>query len=151
MRKISPKFEENVTFWYPELSNIGECTIGKNSVIHSHVWIGDRVSIGSRCKIQAFAFIPTGVRIGHNVFIGPRVTFTNDKHPPSGEWVDTMVMDNVVIGAGAVILPGITLGAGCVIGAGAVVTKSVEPGVTVVGNPARPVLPDPKLIPGVEF
>lgn len=123
--------------WHEHLSNIGLCTIGDNCTIHSHVWIGDRVSIGNNCKVQAFCFIPTGVRIGNNVFLGPRVTFTNDKYPPSGEWSVTIVCDNVSIGAGAVILPGITIGKNARIGAGAVVTKDVPEGALVVGNPAR--------------
>jgi len=125
-------------FWYPQHSNIGLAEIGKNCTIHSHVWIADRVSIGDRCKIQAFCFIPQGVRIGNNVFLGPRVTFTNDKYPPSNEWLTTVVLDNVSIGAGAVILPGVTIGEGAVIGAGAVVTKNVPAGETWVGNPAKP-------------
>lgn len=123
--------------WKPELSNIGECVIGDNCTVHSHVWIGDRVKIGNNCKIQAFSFIPTGVRIGDNVFIGPRVTFTNDKYPPSGEWATTIIENNVSIGAGVVILPGITLGEGCRIGAGSVVTKSIPPNVVACGVPAR--------------
>lgn len=129
-----------VKFWHKHLSNISEsCTIGDGTIVHSHVWIGDHVSIGERCKIQAFSFIPTGVRIGNDVFIGPRVTFTNDKYPPSSDWSITIVGNNVSIGAGAVILPGVTLGPGCKIGAGAVVTKNVDAGVTVVGNPAKPI------------
>lgn len=124
--------------YFPELSNFQAHSVGVNCVIHSHVWVGDRVAIGDRCKIQAFSFIPNGVRIGNDVFIGPHVTFTNDKYPPSGgEWFITIVNDHVVIGAGAVILPGVTLGKGCRIGGGAVVTKNVEPYTTVVGNPAR--------------
>lgn len=128
---------KNTKLWKPELSNIGECTIGDNCTIHSNVWIGDKVSIGNRVRIQAFAFIPTGVRIGDDVFIGPHVCFTNDKHPPSPEWQVTIVSDHVSIGAGVVILPGITLGSGCKVGAGAVVTKNVLPNCTVVGNPAK--------------
>lgn len=126
-----------VKYWNKELSNIGECEIGDESIVHSHVWIGDNVKIGDRCRIQAFTFIPTGVTIGNDVFLGPRVTFTNDKYPPSKEWKDTIVFDGVSIGAGAIILPGITLGKGCKIGAGAVVTKDVPEEETWVGNPAR--------------
>ena len=126
----------NVILWHPQLSNIGMCVIGDFCVIHSHVWIGDHVKIGEGCRIQAFSFIPTNVHLGDNVFIGPRVTFTNDKHPPSDEWLTTLVMDNVSIGAGAVILPGLTLGEGCIVGAGSVVTKSVPPRAVVYGNPA---------------
>lgn len=126
-----------VKFWHKHLSNIGDCTIGDNTVVHSHVWIGDRVAIGERCKIQAFCFIPTGVRIGNDVFLGPRVTFTNDKYPPSSDWETTIVLDNASIGAGAIILPGLTIGRGARIGAGAVVTKNVGDGETWYGNPAK--------------
>lgn len=131
------KIGKGTKFWHKELSNIGDCTIGKNCTIHSHVWIADRVNIGDNVKVQAFTFIPQGVRIGNDVFIGPRVTFTNDKHPPSNEWLITIVSDHVSIGAGAVILPGINIGKGAKIGAGAVVTKDVPENVLVYGNPAR--------------
>lgn len=127
-----------VKFWHKELSNISEnAQIGDGTIVHSHVWIGDDVVIGKNCKIQAFAFIPTGVTIGDNVFIGPRVTFTNDKYPPSEKWDTTVVGENVSIGAGAIILPGVVLCKNCKIGAGAVVTKNVPPGETWVGNPAH--------------
>jgi UDP-2-acetamido-3-amino-2,3-dideoxy-glucuronate N-acetyltransferase len=129
--------DNTTVFWHAQLSNIGFCTIGRHTIVHSHVWIGDKVKIGDDCRIQAFSFIPTNVRIGDRVFIGPRVTFTNDKYPPSEEWLITIVMDDVSIGAGAIILPGVTLGQGCTVGAGAVVTKSIPPGETWLGNPAK--------------
>lgn len=126
---------------YPELSHIGRCWIGNDCSVHSNVWIGDGVHIGNHCWVEPFVFIPTGVKIGNNVFLGPRVTFTNDKYPPSKrkDWLPTLVMDDVSIGAGAVILPGIIIGAGAKIGAGAIVTKSVPPDEIWVGNPARKV------------
>lgn len=123
--------------WHPELSVILTDDIGADCTIHAFVWIGNGVHIGPRTRIQAFSFIPTGVTIGADCFIGPRVTFTNDKHPPSQDWASTFVEDGVSIGAGAVILPGVTLGTKCVIGAGAVVTKDVAAWQTVMGNPAR--------------
>jgi len=125
--------------YHPELSNIHpEAQIGEGCIIHSHVWIGREVIIGDFTKIQAFAFIPTGVKIGEHCFIGPHACFTNDKKPPSGgeHWAGTIVGDGAVIGAGAVILPGVVIGKSACVGAGAVVTKHVPPGVTVVGNPA---------------
>lgn len=127
-------------FHFPELSNIGECLIGSNCKIHSHVWIGDGVRIGDWVKIQAFAFIPPGVTIHDGVFIGPHVCFTNDRHPPSHaeQWEETIVFSGASIGAGAIILPGIRIGANAKIGAGSVVTKNVPDGETWVGNPARP-------------
>ena len=126
--------------WQPELSNIYGCIIGNFCNIGALVEIRKDVIIGDNCKIQAFVFIPEGIRIGNNVFIGPHVCFTNDKHPKAvGDWqlLYTHVEDDVSIGAGAVILPGIRIGKGAVIGAGAVVTKSVPPGETVKGNPAK--------------
>ncbi len=120
--------------------NLYKCKIGRNCKIDSFVYIEGGVEIGDNCKIRPHVFIPTGVTIGRNVFIGPNVTFTNDKHPKaSGEWelLKTVVEDNVSIGAGAVILPGIRIGKGAMIGAGAVVTKDVPPGATVKGNPAN--------------
>lgn len=124
--------------WHPELSNIDDSVvIGENCKIHSHVWIGAGVKIGNNCKVQAFCFIPTGVTLEDNVFLGPRVTFTNDKYPPSGKWTNTLVKNFVSIGAGAVILPGLVIGENSRIGAGAVVTKDVIDGVTVCGNPAQ--------------
>lgn len=125
--------------YHPELSNIHPSVkIGAGTKIHSHVWIGEGVVIGKNCKIQAFSFIPSGVVIGDNVFVGPRVTFTNDRHPPSNGkgWETTHVFDGAVIGAGAIILPGANIGEKAVVGAGAVVTRLVPLGATVVGNPA---------------
>jgi UDP-2-acetamido-3-amino-2,3-dideoxy-glucuronate N-acetyltransferase len=107
--------------------------------IYPESWIGKKVVMGDGCSVQAFAFIPDGVTIGNNVFIGPNATFTNDKYPPSRgkHWKNTLVGDNVSIGAGAVILPGIKIGNGAIIGAGAVVTKDVPAGETWIGNPAK--------------
>jgi UDP-2-acetamido-3-amino-2,3-dideoxy-glucuronate N-acetyltransferase len=118
-------------------SEIGsDCMIGANS------YIGPDVTIGNGCRIQNNAYIPKGVVIGNGVFIGPSVTFTNIKYPnaavdQSHRFLTTIVQDGVVIGAGAVILPGITLGTDCSIGAGAVVTKDVEDYILVYGNPAK--------------
>ena len=130
---------KKVKFWRRWHSNIQTKDIGEGTVIHSHCWIGDKVTIGKNCKIQAFCFIPTGVKIGNNVFVGPGVVFTNDKHPPSGRdhWAGTVVKDDASIGANATILPGIIISEGAAIGAGAVVTCDVPPGVTVMGVPAR--------------
>ncbi len=75
------KIGKNVKFWYPKLSNIGKCTIGDGSTIHSHVWIADGVVIGKKCLIQAFCYFPPGIVLGDGVFVGPRVTFSNKKYP----------------------------------------------------------------------
>lgn len=120
-----------------ELSNISLLArIDEDTVIHSHVWIGAGVSIGSGCKVQAFAYLPPGVTLEDDVFVGPNVTFLNDKYPPSDVWSETLVKSGASIGGGSTILPGITIGKEAVIGAGSVVTKSVPDGEKWYGNPA---------------
>lgn len=131
------------TIRLPETSNISpNAKIGDGCSIHSHVWIGDEVEIGTGCKIQAFVFIPNGVVIGDNVFLGPRVTFTNDKNPSTKPgWVmsHTYVGSEVSIGASATILPGVRIGHGAFIGAGSLVTKDVPAGEVWYGVPAKKV------------
>lgn len=129
---------KNTKIWHPDKSVLLDCVVGDDCTIHAPVWIGNGVMIGNRCKVQAFSFIPEGVWLEDDVFIGPRVTFTNDKHPPSAksQWETTWVRKGAVIGAGSVILPGVVIGAGAVVGAGSVVTRDVPPGATVYGNPA---------------
>lgn len=126
--------------WHPEKSVLLDYTIGEDCIVHAPVWIGNNVKIGSRVKIQAFAFIPDGVTIGDDVFIGPNVTFTNDKHPPSNKdnWYETYVHNGAVIGAGSTILPGLIIGNDAVVGAGSVVTRNIAPNAIVAGNPAKP-------------
>jgi acetyltransferase-like isoleucine patch superfamily enzyme len=122
--------------------NLYGCRIGNDCRIAAFVEIQRGVVIGDRCKVEAFAFIPSGVTIEDEVFIGPRATFTNDLHPRAvGEWsiTPTVVKRGASIGAGAVIVCGITVGEGATDGAGAVVTKDVPAGATVVGNPAKPI------------
>lgn len=115
-----------------------EAEIGDGTKIGSFVEIG-KCTIGKNCKIESYAFIPTGVTLEDDVFVGPHVCFTNDKRPPSGgeHWAKTLVCKGAKIGANATILPGVTVGENALVGAGAVVTKDVLPGTTVVGNPAH--------------
>lgn len=119
------------------LSNFNPLLISQDAKVHSHVWIGDEVTVPAGCRIQAFSFIPNGVVLGENVFIGPHVCFTNDRKPPSDVWSQTIVEDGASIGANSTILPGIVIGKGAMIGAGSVVTKNVPPGETWFGNPAK--------------
>ncbi len=125
--------------------NLYGCRIGRECRIAAFVEIQRGVTIGDRCKVEAFAFIPSGVTIEDEVFVGPRATFTNDRHPRAvGDWsiTPTLVRKGASIGAGAIIVCGVTIGEGAMVGAGAVVTRDVPPGETVVGNPARPIRPN---------
>lgn len=125
--------------WHQELSNIHEnVEIGEHCTIHSHVWIGEGVKIGNNVKIQAFSFIPSGVTIEDDAFIGPRVTFTNDKNPPSDKenWLPTHVKKGAVLGASVTVVCGNTIGENSTIGAGALVTKDIPDNVVACGVPA---------------
>lgn len=123
--------------WRPELVNIYQCKIGEGCNIGAFVEIGANVEIGNRCRIQAYSFIPKGVKIGDDVFIGPRVTFLNDKYPPFGDFKTTIVEDEVIIGGCAIILPGVTLHKGCKIAAGTIITHDIGALNTAIGIPAR--------------
>lgn len=116
-------------------------TIGANANICAHCFIEDDVVIGDNVTVKSGVYLWNGVRIEDNAFIGPNVTFTNDKLPRSKEnpdaFLTTVVQKGATIGGGAVLLPGITIGQGAMVGAGAVVTKSVPPYAIVVGSPAK--------------
>ena len=108
--------------------NLYGCQIGENCVISSFSEIGRDVRIGNNCKIECRVFIPTGVEIEDDVFVGPSVTFTNDKYPKAkGEWkvYKTIIQDDVSIGASCTILCGVIIRKGACIGAGSVITKNV--------------------------
>lgn len=116
-------------------------SIGENSIISKDVYIDHKVTIGKNCKIQNSVSVYHGVTIEDNVFVGPNVSFTNDKIPRAfnTEWkiVPTLVKEGVSIGANATIICGITLGEYSMVAAGSVVTKDVPPYTLVMGNPAR--------------
>jgi len=120
--------------------NLYGCTIGKNTKIDAYVYIEEGVTIGDKCKIRPFVFIPTGVAIEDGVFIGPNVTFTNDKYPrSSGDWslLKTRIKRFASIGAGCTINPGVTIGENALIGSGSVVTRDIPSNAVAIGNPAR--------------
>ena len=118
-----------------------EAKIGKNCNICSHVFIENQVIIGNDVTVKSGVQIWDGILIEDEVFIGPNVTFTNDPFPRSKsflkEYPKTVIKKGSSIGAGAIILPGITIGEKAMIGAGSVVTKNVSDGTTVIGNPAK--------------
>ena len=83
--------------------------------------------------------------VGDNVIFGPNVTLATAGHPVEPERrrlgmqfnIPIHIGNNVWIGAGSIVLPGVTIGDNTVIGAGSVVTKDIPAGVVAVGNPCR--------------
>jgi len=123
--------------------------VGNDCIIGRNVFIDTGVIIGDRCKIQNNALIYKGAVIGDGVFIGPAVSILNDKRPravtPLGalkgaeDWSisGVTIEDGASIGGGAILLPGVSIGAWSMVGAGSVVTRVVGPGLLVKGNPAN--------------
>ena len=127
------------TVWHPELSIILTEDIGEGCTLHAPIWVGRHVRIGNRVKVEAFSFIPEGVTLEDDVFVGPHFCGTNDKYPPSdrGDWLPILIKRGAVIGANVTIVCGVTIGEKAMIGAGSVVTKNVGAGELWYGNPAK--------------
>ena len=129
--------------------NLYGCEIGANSRIGAFVEIQKGARVGENCKVSSHTFICEGVTVEDDVFIGHHVVFINDRYPravnergelqTSDDWTvhSTLVERGATIGSGAVILCDVTIGREAIVGAGSVVTKSVPPRTTVVGNPAH--------------
>ncbi|MEP4374393.1 MAG: acyltransferase, partial [Algoriphagus sp.] len=117
--------------------------IGENCNINSHNFIENDVVIGDNVTVKSGVYLWDGIRIEDDVFIGPNVTFTNDKFPRSkqypGEFQKTLIKKGASIGAGAIILGGITIGEKAMVAAGSLVTKDVPPYTLVKGSPAQEV------------
>ena len=139
---------EGTRIWHESQVREG-ASIGRECILGKGVYIDVGVIIGDRCKIQNRASIFHGVTLEDAVFIGPHAVFANDRFPRAtnldgtlksdDDWTvePTLVCRGASVGAGAVILPGITIGASAMVAAGAVVTADVPTHAIVKGNPAR--------------
>jgi acetyltransferase-like isoleucine patch superfamily enzyme/dTDP-4-dehydrorhamnose 3,5-epimerase-like enzyme len=115
--------------------------VGADCNICDHVFIENDVTIGDRVTVKSGVQLWNGLRVEDDVFIGPNATFSNDLYPRSRQYLAaplrTVIRKGASIGAGAVILPGLTIGQYAMVGAGSVVTSDVQPYAIVTGNPAR--------------
>jgi acetyltransferase-like isoleucine patch superfamily enzyme len=115
--------------------------IGENCNINCHTFIENDVIIGDNVTVKSGVYIWDGIVIHNNVFIGPNVTFTNDKYPKSKvyptEFQNTIIHNGVSIGAAAIIMGGINIGENALVAAGSLVTKNVPANTLVKGSPAK--------------
>ena len=115
--------------------------IGKNANICDHCFIENDVLIGDNVTIKCGVYIWDGMHIEDNVFVGPSVTFANDRYPrsknPDFKKERTLLKEGCSIGANATLLPGITIGQYAIVGAGSVVTKDVPNHALTYGNPGK--------------
>jgi acetyltransferase-like isoleucine patch superfamily enzyme len=114
--------------------------IGKNVNICDHCFIEDGVTIGDNVTIKSGVNIWKGIIIENNVFVGPSVTFSNDRYPRSKnknfKLEKIILSEGCSVGTNSTILPGIIVGRYAMVGAGSVVTKNVPDYTMVYGNPA---------------
>lgn len=114
--------------------------IGSNCNINCHVFIENDVTIGNNVTVKSGNYLWDGLTVRDNVFIGPNVTFINDKTPRSKQYPSafskTLIQQNASVGGGAVVLCGVTIGEYAMIGAGSLVTKNVPARALVYGSPA---------------
>jgi len=123
--------------------------LGEGCIIGRGAYIGTGVELGDNCKVQNYALVYEPAKLADGVFVGPAVVFTNDQYPravnPDGtlksaaEWnaVGVTVDTGAAIGARAVCVAPVRIGAWATVAAGAVVTRDVAPHALVAGVPAR--------------
>jgi maltose O-acetyltransferase len=130
LRQMLGGVGENSLIWPPFY-----CSYGKNT------FLGDYVFMNYMCTILD----NNEVRIGNHVMIGPNVQIYTAAHElqakPRNQGFEVakaiQIEDNVWIGGGAILLPGVKIGQNAVVGAGAVVSRDVPTNTVVAGNPAR--------------
>ena len=141
-------YSQDATAAQPILAElVGELCEGAHVKPPLYVDYGSYIRIGARTFINynLTALDVAPITIGADCQIGPSVQLLTPTHPlepqPRKDKLEAAqpitIGDNVWIGGGAIVLPGVTIGDNSVVGAGAVVTKDVPANVVVVGNPAR--------------
>ncbi len=134
--KIAQRLQsDNIQLWSVQANNtiiMDEVDIAPGAALSPFVTLGSNITIGQCFHANLYSYVEHDCVIGDYVTFAPGVKCNGNIH----------IEDHAYIGAGAVIKQGtpdkpLIIGQGAIVGMGAVVTKSVPPGVTVVGNPAR--------------
>jgi maltose O-acetyltransferase len=127
--------------------------LGDGTVVRAPIYVdyGDQLTIGAHGFVNfgLVALDVAPITIGDDCQIGPNVQLLAATHPTEPEprraklesAAPITIGDNVWLGGGAIVLPGVTIGDNSVIGAGSVVTRDIPPNVVAVGNPARVLRP----------
>lgn len=112
-----------------------DCNICDRCFVENDVVLGDRVTV--KCGVSLY----DGLSLEDDVFVGPDVTFANDPRPRSGKHLEayprTVVREGASLGAGAILVPGVTVGRFAMVGAGALVTRDVPDFALSYGSPAQ--------------
>jgi sugar O-acyltransferase (sialic acid O-acetyltransferase NeuD family) len=127
---------DGVALWTLKAANaivMDDVTVGDGALISPFVTFTSNIRIGRCFHANLYSYVEHDCRIGDFVTFAPAVKCNGN----------VVIEDHAYIGAGAIIKQGqpgapLIIGRGAIVGMGAVVTKSVAPGVTVAGNPARP-------------
>lgn len=127
------------------LSNLRSCGSSVEIDRRAFLWSADRMDIGSHVTINGYTVIYAagGVRIHDNVLIAANCVLTSVSHPTGAGERHQLVtapielMDNCWLGAGVVVLPGVTIGRNSIVAAGSVVTKDIPDNCMCAGSPAR--------------
>jgi acetyltransferase-like isoleucine patch superfamily enzyme len=123
--------------------------VGDNCTLGHSVYVDIGARVGNNCKLENRVSVFRGVTLEDGVFVGPHSSFTNDRYPRAvrddgglvepDDWTpeETLVKYGASIGAGCVILSGLTIGRWAMVAAGSIVTRDVPDHGLVVGNPAQ--------------
>jgi UDP-2-acetamido-3-amino-2,3-dideoxy-glucuronate N-acetyltransferase len=148
--EVSPEAEigEGTSIWHQ--AQVRErARIGRNCILGKGAYVDFDVTIGDNCKLQNSVFVYHPATLEDGVFLGPGVIITNDKFPrainPDGslkrdaDWEvgPVHIGHGASLGAGAIVLPNVTVGRFAMVGSGAVVSRDVPAHALVAGVPAR--------------
>lgn len=144
----SAQLGEGTTIWH--LAQVREnAVLGENCIVGRGAYVGTGVTMGDNCKLQNYALVYEPAVLGDGVFIGPAVVLTNDHYPrsvtPDGalkrgdDWeaVGVTIKSGASVGARAVCVAPVTIGAWALVAAGSVVIHDVPDFALVAGVPAR--------------